>query len=245
VISIIIPAWNEEQTVGDVVRGVRGALGSRQADAEVIVVDDGSTDATARLAERAGALVIRRPHEGKGLAVRAGLARARGDTLVLMDSDGQDVPAELSQLLKAFRASSADFVNGSRFLGTFRDHGISTIDYWGNRMLTGVANLLCWASLSDINASYRVIRRTAVAGFTWDFREFEVESEMILKAARAGLEILEVPVTREKRLGGIRKFRKIRHGLRILATIFRVRFLWSPPDRRNNSNKGERYRETP
>ena len=239
-ISVIIPALNEEQTVGDVVRGVRGALGSRavaESYFEVIVVDDGSTDATSRQAELAGARVLRRPHEGKGFAVRAGLAAARGDTIVLMDSDGQDVPNELTGLVAAFRTSGADFVNGSRFLGTFRDHGISRVDYWGNRMLTALANMACRASLSDINASYRVIRRKAVAEITWEFREFEVESEMILKAARAGLEILEVPVTREKRLGGIRKFRKIRHGLRILITILRVRFLWNPPDRRNNVNK--------
>ena len=114
-ISIIIPAHNEEQTVGDVVRGVRGALAGRVGDVEVLVVDDGSTDNTAREAELAGARVLRRPRIQKGRAVREGLATARGDTLVLMDSDGQDVPAELPQLLAALRSTGADFINGSRF----------------------------------------------------------------------------------------------------------------------------------
>jgi len=229
VISVIIPALNEELTVGDVVRGALGALGSIGATGEVIVVDDGSGDATARQAEVAGARVIRRPHEGKGLAVRAGLAAATGETIVLMDSDGQDIPAELPGLLTVFRNTGADFLNGSRFLGTFRDHGISPIDYRGNRALTGLANLLCGTHLSDINASYRVIRREALRGIRWDFREFEVESEMILKAAMAGLAIVETPVTREKRLGGVRKFRKARHGTRILLTILGVAFFWKPP----------------
>jgi glycosyltransferase involved in cell wall biosynthesis len=231
-ISVVIPACNEEQTVGDVVRGVRGALCAMASVAEpveVIVVDGGSTDATARMAEIAGATTLRRPYEGKGLAVRAGLAAARGEILVLMDSDGQDLPSELPSLLRAFMSSGADFVNGSRFMGTFCEEGISLVDRWGNRALTGLANLLCGTHLSDINASYRVVRRSAVAGFGWRFEQFEGESEMILKAARAGLEILEVPITRERRLGGVRKFRKLRHGLRILLAILRTRFLWRPP----------------
>ncbi|HZI93217.1 MAG TPA: glycosyltransferase family 2 protein [Patescibacteria group bacterium] len=229
--TVVIPALNEELTVGDVVRGVRGALAARGLDAEVIVVDGGSTDATTRQAELAGARVLRLPGAGKGLCVREGIAAARGDTLVLMDSDGQDVPAELPALLGAYRSAGADFVNGSRFLGTFLDQGISPIDRWGNRALTGLANLLCGSHLSDINASYRVIRRAAIEGIRWDFTEFEIESEMILKATRAGLQVLEVPVTRQRRLGGIRKFQKVRHGLRILRTILSVSLLWRPPAR--------------
>lgn len=228
-ISIVIPALNEELTVGDVVRGVRGALAARGPDTEVIVVDGGSTDATMRQAAVAGARVMSRPGAGKGLCVREGMSAARGDTLVLMDSDGQDVPAEVFSLVGAFRSSGADFVSGSRFLGTILERGISPIDYWGNRMLTGIANLLCGTRLSDINASYRVIRRRAFDGIRWECSEFEVESEMILKAARAGLQILEVPVTRERRLAGVRKFRKLRHGLRILRTILHIRFFWRPP----------------
>jgi glycosyltransferase involved in cell wall biosynthesis len=230
VISIIIPAHNEEQTVGDVVRGVRGALAGR-GEAEVLVVDDGSTDNTAREAQLAGATVLRRPRIQKGRAVREGLAAARGDLLVLMDSDGQDVPAELPQLLAAMRSSGADLVSGSRFAGRFEKEGIAWLDYWGNRFLTGLANLAFGARLSDINASYRVWKASAIRDIAWDFAEFEVESEMILKALRAGLAIQEEPVTRQRRLGGIRKFRKIRHGTRILLTILRVRFFWSPPAR--------------
>ncbi|HET9481420.1 MAG TPA: glycosyltransferase family 2 protein [Candidatus Polarisedimenticolia bacterium] len=228
-ISVIIPALDEAPIVGQVVRDVLAELARLGQPAEVLVADDGSTDDTARCAEQAGATVLRLPRRGKGLAVRAALQRIGGDRIVLMDSDGQDVPVELAGLLAAYESSGADFVNGSRFLGTFRDRGISSVDYWGNRALTGLANLLCGCRLSDINASYRVIRRVAVEPLGWSFEEFEIESEMILKASRAGLKIVEVPVTRERRLGGVRKFRKVRHGLRILMTILKVRFAWSPP----------------
>jgi len=114
-ISVIIPALNEELTVGDVVRGVRGALATGARDTEVIVVDGGSTDATARQAELAGARLISKPGAGKGTCVREGISAARGDTLVLLDSDGQDVPAELASLIRAFRASRSDFVSGPAF----------------------------------------------------------------------------------------------------------------------------------
>jgi len=248
VISVVIPALDEEQTVGGVVRGVREALdviGPAGSAPEVIVVDGGSRDQTFREAEAAGATVLVSPGMGKGLAVRAGLAAAAGDTIVLLDSDGQDVPGDLPKLVDAYTRSGADFVNGSRFLGTFRDQGIAEVDYWGNRALTGLANVLCRTKLSDINASFRVLRRSALEPIAWRFSEFEVESEMILKAARSGLNIVEVPVVRERRLGGKRKFRKVRHGLRILATIVRVSLLWRPPESRNILNKNEISGETP
>ena len=237
-ISVVIPALNEEQTVGDVVRGVKGALAQSGMTAEVIVVDGGSTDATTRQAEVAGARVLRHPGMGKGWCVRQGMKAARGQTLVLMDSDGQDVPSELPGLVRALSSSGADFVSGSRFLGTFLDRGIAPIDRWGNRALTGLANALNRTRLSDINASYRAIRVGALSGISWDFMEFEIESEMILKAVRSGLQVLEVPVTRERRLGGVRKFTKVRQGLRILRTILQVSLFWGPEGRNRPDGPG-------
>lgn len=236
-ISVIIPAFNEEQTIGDVVRGALGALGSLGVAAEVIVVDDGSTDATARLARVAGAKVLRQPHAGKGLAVRSGLAGAKGETLVLMDADGQDLPAELPGMISAFRSSGADLLSGSRFLGVFRDAGISRLDSLGNRLLTMLANLLHGTRLTDLNGSFRILRKEAFRSVIWSCEGFEVESEMILRAARAGLKVIEVPVTRERRLGGVRKFRRWSDGLRILRAILKVRFSRNKPNKYGRSSQ--------
>src|SRR5262245_40697044 len=113
-ISIILPAYNEERTIAAVVAGCRAAVPG--AD-EILVIDDGSTDATAPCAEAAGARVIRvAPNRGKGEALRLGIERSTGDVLVFLDADGQDDPHEIPLLLDAL-AAGADLVIGSRFLG--------------------------------------------------------------------------------------------------------------------------------
>ncbi len=215
-VSVVIAAHDEAATIADVVRAATAAIGD-EVEHEVIVVDDGSTDDTARLAEDAGARVIRVwPNGGKGAALRTGIAESGGDWLVFIDADGQDDPAEIPQLLEHAWGDTV-LVNGSRFIGTMRRGAISGPNWFGNVFMTAFLDLLFLAPITDSQAGFRAralpLRST----------EYEIETEMLAKVLRAGHRVVEVPVTRDKRAAGTTDFRRIRNGLRILGTILRER----------------------
>ena len=135
-VSVVIAAHNEAASIADVVRGVAAALGSERI--ETIVVDDGSSDGTARLAEAAGARVVQfSQNRGKGVALRRGIAETTGDWVVFLDADGQDDPAEIPLLLKHV-APGVALINGSRFIGTLLQGAISAPNWVGNVAFTGL-----------------------------------------------------------------------------------------------------------
>src|SRR5262249_54723469 len=138
-VSVVLAAHDESRAIASV---VRGSARSTPDLAEVLVVDDGSTDGTADLAREAGARVGRlEANQGKGCALRRGIAEATGDVLVFLDADGQDDPAEIPLLLEALRDDVA-MVIGSRFLGRFGPGAITPVNRAGNRFLTVVLNAL-------------------------------------------------------------------------------------------------------
>ncbi len=223
-ISVVLPAFNEARTIGTIVRGCRAAL---PAASEVLVVDDGSTDATAACAEEAGARVIRLAQNGgKGNALRLGIERSTGEVLVFLDADGQDDPAEIPLLLDAL-AAGADLVVGSRFLGHFEPGAITPINRLGNRALTGVVNILFGVQLTDTQAGFRVVRRQLLERMTLAARHYDIETDLLLQAVRVGGRVVEIPVRRGARQHGLSGLHPIFDGLRILARILRVRF--QPP----------------
>ncbi len=220
-VTAIIAARNEAPAIAEVVRGVSAVL---PPESEVLVMDDGSSDGTAECARAAGARVIRRasPH-GKGLALRDGLAAARGDILVFLDGDGQDPPEDVTRLLAAL-APDVDLVNGSKFLGTCREGAISRINRVGNRFMTGLVNVLFGTALTDTQSGFRAVRRSSLAGFALRATEYEIETEMLLRGLRRGWTVREIGVTRDRRAAGRSGFRRVRNGLRILAVILALRW---------------------
>ena len=215
-VSAVIPAHDEVGTIAAVVRGVTRAL---PEGAEVLVVDDGSTDGTAAAAEEAGARVIRlQPNRGKGEALRRGIGEARGDVLLFIDADGQDDPAEIPVLLDAL-TPDVDMVIGSRFLGTLRDGSITASHRLGNRALTGVFNLLYGTRLTDTQAGFRLLRRHAVQPARLRAVRYEIETELTLRAVLGGARVVEVPVTRERRPHGASGFATAYDGLRVLTQM--------------------------
>lgn len=217
--SVVLAALDEAITIASVVRGCYGALG---ADAEVIVVDDGSTDDTSARAEAAGARAVRlQRNRGKGFAQRHGVQCARGEIVILLDADGQDDPSEIPRLLN--RLSTADLVVGSRFLGDRKPGSITRLNTAGNRAFTALINRLFAVRLSDTQAGFRALRRDCYLDCSPRAVGFDVETDLLLRALKRGLRVVEVPVSRAPRVSGQSRLRTVRDGSRILARILRAR----------------------
>jgi len=221
-VSAVIPCHDEAPSIGSVVRGCRAALAARPH--EVLVVDDGSGDGTAAAAAEAGARVLSlSPNQGKGLALLAGFRAAQHDLVVCLDGDGQDDPAEIPLLLAPVEAGTAELVLGSRFLGTLHAGAIHPLNRLANRAFTALIAALFRTRVTDSQAGFRAARRGALLALGIRAREYDVETEMLLRALRAGWRVREVPVQRYPRGGSTTDFRRVRHGLLILRAILRER----------------------
>ncbi|HWQ12878.1 MAG TPA: glycosyltransferase [Roseiflexaceae bacterium] len=214
--AAIIPAYNEERFIGSLV------LATRSYVSQVIVVDDGSSDRTAEIAERAGAIVIRHSaNQGKAAAVNSGFSFARQQqyaAVVMLDGDGQHRPDDIPALLEPVLLGEADIVVGSRFLGV--RSAIPSYRKVGQHGLTLVTNLASGVSVSDSQSGYRAFSTRALAALSFGQEGFTIESEMQFLAHQHGLRIAEVPVTmiyaeRAKR-------NPVRHGMQVLRGILRL-----------------------
>ncbi|HEU4573136.1 MAG TPA: glycosyltransferase family 2 protein [Candidatus Limnocylindrales bacterium] len=219
-VSVVIPAHDEAPTIESVVRSVADAV----PDAEILVVDDGSSDATASIAQAAGAAVLRLPvNVGKGAAVRQGIDASTGDVVVLIDADGQDNPYEIPLLVGAFEGD-VDLVLGSRFLGQFRPGAITRLNYLGTKLITWTVDVLFGQPITDPLAGFRAIRRSALERIDLRARGYDIEVDMVLRVIRAGGRVVEVPASRSARRHGSSDLSSIRDGLLILRRILSVRF---------------------
>lgn len=219
-VSVVLAAHNEAATIAAVVRGCREHTPSL---VEVIVVDDGSDDGTGRLAEEAGARVLRLArNQGKGAAIRRGIEDARGDVLVFLDADGQDEPAEIPRLLSGL-TEGVDLVIGSRFLGTFERGAITPLNRAGTHLLNGAFNLLFRTRVTDCLAGFRAARRAPLLRAPIRARRYDIEVEILAAVLQQGGGVAEVPVSRRPRRHGASGLRSFRDGSRILLAMARKR----------------------
>lgn len=192
----IIPALNEEGSIGRVVAAV-----PRDLVAEIIVVNNGSTDRTAEVAAAAGARVVTESERGYGAACWAGFKAAQdADILVYLDGDASDQPGELSNILGPVARGEADLVIGSRLLGWREAGAMPPHAVFGNWLTARLMRLLYGVRITDIG-SFRAIRRRDLAALDMRERTFGWPVEMVVKAARRGYRIREVPVTHRRRIG--------------------------------------------
>ena len=213
-VSVVIPCLDEEATIGACVRSAWDGIHAAGVDGEVIVVDNGSADRSAELAQAAGAVVVREAARGYGSAYLAGMRRARGEWILMGDGDGTYDFGELPRFLAAGR--DADMVMGSRLLGRILPGAMPWHHrYIGNPVLTGMLNLLFGAGVSDAHCGLRMVRREAADRIGLRTTGMEFASEMIIQAARAGLVIAETPITYGARPDGSHsKLRSVPDGLR-------------------------------
>ncbi len=195
-ISVVIPAYNEEKAIGEVVQAVPGHLTH-----EVIVVDNKSTDDTANQAAAAGARVVREDRPGYGSACLAGArAAADADIIVFLDGDRSDNPAQLNAITNPVINDQADLVIGSR-LGGVLDQGAMPIHgRLGNRLIVFLLRMCYGVNITDIG-SFRAIKYPSLVNLNMEQMTYGWPVEMVVKSARRGLRIQSVPIHYRKRIG--------------------------------------------
>ncbi len=221
-VSIVIPALNEAESIGHVVCEMPWNL-----IAECIVVDNGSSDETAAIAQAAGARVIQSPR-GYGAACLAGSNAALPSSaiLVFMDGDGSDIIADLPRLIAPIQNNEADFVIGSRNRGTREPGSMLGSQIFAGRFVGALLRFLGKGNYTDMGP-FRAIRRTSLDKLQMSELTYGWNLEMQIKAAHHGLRILEIPVDYRKRIGGTSKVSgdfnaSVKAGYRILKVLFRV-----------------------
>ncbi len=220
-VAVIIPALNEESSILLVLRDIPA-----DAVADVLVVDNGSTDDTARVAAEHGARVVSEPRRGYGAACLAGIAAlpAQVEVVVFLDADYSDYPEEMTALLEPIERDEADLVVGSRMAGGAGRRVLPPQSYWGNRLAVFLIRLIWGFRYTDLGP-FRAIRRDALERLGMADRNFGWTVEMQVRALEEGLRVVERPVRYRKRIG-VSKITgtvsgTIRAGTKILWTILR------------------------
>jgi glycosyltransferase involved in cell wall biosynthesis len=223
-ISVIIPALNEEEPIAAVVR----ACLTTDLPGEVIVVDNGSSDRTAERAQAEGAKVVSEPTPGYGRACAAGIRALSPecDLVVFLDGDGSDCPEFMPELVEPILRGEQDFVIGSRTRGKRESGSMNFQQVFAGRVAGWLLRLLYGVRYSDM-CPFRAIRRSALDGLAMKETTYGWNLEMQMRAARERLRILEVPVNHRCRTGGESKVSGTLRGtfvagVRIIATLFRV-----------------------
>lgn len=209
----ILPAYNEEVSIGSVVLNTKNYVN------HVIVIDDGSVDRTAQIAKMAGAKVIKHQlNKGKGAALKTGFrAINEFDVIVTMDSDGQHNPDEIPNLLAPILKGEADMVNGSRYLNGY-DNDTPAYRRIGQTVLDKATNLISDLKITDSQSGFRAFTRNTIPLFRFNNADFSIESEMLIDAANAGLNIKEVEIGVRYDVDGSTK-NPLSHGLGVLIRI--------------------------
>jgi len=214
-IAVIIPCYNEEATIAEVVHESRIAL----PNAFVYVCDNHCTDDTAKLALKAGARVIYEPHRGKGCAVARLLKEVDADIYVMLDGDGTYPLAHVQNLIEAVASGRADMAVGARRLED-RRNSFRPFHRFGNALVTGVINLIFRASLKDVMSGYRVFSRDFARSLPLLSRGFEIETQMSIQALYYQFRIVEYPVEmRDRPRHSPSKLRTFRDGTWVLLSI--------------------------
>jgi len=218
-VSVLIPCYNEEENIQECIKKI-----NLPYDHEMIVVDDGSIDKTTEKAKeikRPNLKVVRyEKNQGKGNAVKVGISNSSGDIIVIQDADMATSPEELSKVLNPILEGKADFVNGTRFVYPMKKRAMRKLRIIGNKIYAKVISLVIGVNLTDTLCGFKAFNIKK-------FKNFELEEkswpdfELIFKAKKNGLKIVEVPIHYEERKGGKTKMKILKDGLNFWRMIIK------------------------
>ena len=219
-VSVVVPVYNEAQAIGETVRDIHTYV----PDAEILVVDDGSTDDTGRVAREAGAYVWSHPYNiGNGAAVKTGIRLASGNKIVLMDGDGQHDPADIPRLLEA--SEKYDMVIGARDVRGHANH----FRFTANQVYNLIARYATRFPVKDLTSGFRVMERETVTRYLYLLpNTFSYPTTLTLAYLRSGRTLFYVPIQARKREEGKSKIRLFRDGSRFLLILIKIITFFSP-----------------
>jgi glycosyltransferase involved in cell wall biosynthesis len=225
-VCLVIPALNEAEVIAEVVRSI-----PRTVVDQILVVDNGSTDATAQAARNAGAIVVSQPARGYGRACRAGItaaAKASADIVAFIDGDGSDCPEFINELVRPIQENCFDFVIGSRTRGTREPGSLNTQQIFAARLAGWLLRVRYGVNFTDMSP-FRAIRSELLHSLPMREQTYGWNLEMQMLVAQKRARILEIPVNHRRRRGGVSKVSGTFKGtilatFRIAATFFRVAF---------------------
>jgi glycosyltransferase involved in cell wall biosynthesis len=222
-VSIVVPAKNEARNLGWVMERIPGWV------EEIVLVDGNSTDDTIAVAKaiRPDVTVVHDRRPGKGAALRAGFNAATGDIVVMLDADRSMDPTEIGRYTALVR-SGYDLVKGSRFMAGADSTDITHVRNFGNSALRMLTNQLFGVRFSDLCYGYMAFRRTILSELALSADGFEIETQIVVNAVRAGLSVTEVPTLEHPRAHGVSNLRTFRDGQRVLRTLIALRLAPGP-----------------
>ena len=233
-LSIIVPVYNEEKTIGkvlEILSNLRFSL--HNLEKEIIVVDDGSTDATRDILSRLRTsdighrtldlkIIFHERNQGKGMAIRTGLKEATGEVVTIQDADLEYNPQELEKLLPPIVKNNVEVVYGSRFLQ--ENPTLYRRYYWGNKFLSFLISVLYGVKVTDAYTGYKMFKKEVLKNIKLTSKRFEFEAEITCKLLKNGYKILEIPISYQPR--SLKEGKKIfwKDGFLGIWTILRIRF---------------------
>jgi len=222
-ISVIIPAFNEGEIIASIVRQVREVLDTYGQSYEVLVIDDGSSDETAAQARSAGAVVYSHPYNiGNGAAIKSGIRNAQGESLILMDGDGQHNPTDIPRLLEILE--SFDMVVGARTA----DSVATPQRKLANRIYNRFATYMCKHRIDDLTSGFRAIKTDIARQFVSLLpNEFSYPTTITMAVVRSGYSLAYIPIRTNSRIGKS-KIKPLRDGSRFFMIIIKIATLFSP-----------------
>lgn len=230
-LSVIIPVYNEENTVRTIITRVLEADLPERMDREILVVDDGSTDNTVRNIKECRQfssvrMICQQKNLGKTSAVARGIREATGELIIIQDADLEYDPGQFPLLLRPILQGQADAVYGSRFLGQI--HQMRLINRWANFFSNAAFNLIYPVKLTDINTCYKLFRSEIVKPLNIESSHFTFETEVTAKLVRAKCRIMEIPIHYVARTSQEGKKISWPKALSMFGGIFKYRFAKIP-----------------